>query len=316
MPNKICPWFMRLTMVNQITGQSTFAMYPQDKYSLLESLDCCQLPYGNGEYMHLAASPNKVTNSLQIALTGVIESMEHPPSIKELNHLGEQIQRMSPESRADMERQLADMPNGIITDAINATHRLLFEDIVYDGVSLSDRPLLLGEDEPYIRVQLVPDDDKSYDGAEDGVWLNCPAGEDEPEAAAKKLGVDSGNLRVNTIDGLLATSDLDIIEVGIGTFSDINNLAYTMKEYGIVQEMGKFKAILEFESCVDFGEAAVLAGKLEDYEFYRQADLCNRYQSDTPGVTCEELADDLGFEQSTYGFIRNSDEQRMEHIFQ
>lgn len=33
------PWFLRLTLVNNAAGQTAFAMYPEDKYTILESLD-------------------------------------------------------------------------------------------------------------------------------------------------------------------------------------------------------------------------------------------------------------------------------------
>lgn len=42
MRDKGIPWFMRLTIQNSRTGQRAFAMYPCEKYEMLESLDRCQ----------------------------------------------------------------------------------------------------------------------------------------------------------------------------------------------------------------------------------------------------------------------------------
>lgn len=41
-------WHMRLTIVNEEGGQTAVAMYPDSLYAILETLDECQIPYGNG----------------------------------------------------------------------------------------------------------------------------------------------------------------------------------------------------------------------------------------------------------------------------
>lgn len=43
-------WHMRLTIVNEEGGQTAVAMYPDSLYAILETLDECQIPYGNGRY--------------------------------------------------------------------------------------------------------------------------------------------------------------------------------------------------------------------------------------------------------------------------
>lgn len=310
MTDKEIPWFMRLTIQNSRTGQQAFAMYPCDKYEMLESLDWCQLPYGSGDYTHLAVSYNGVdADSLQEALIGIIENQEHPPSIRELNFLGEQIQRMSAQMRSDLEQEIAGKPNAAIADAITAAYRLLSESVVYDGVSMSDRAVLLGDDEPYIQVQLVPHGGNLNLDEEKSIWVNCPIHEDELKAAAKQLGVGSyRDLEMGAIHGIVEKIAEDMLYTDGSTFDEINELARTMKEHDVVRELGKYKAILEYESCFDVGEAAVLAGKLGDYEFYQGetlGEVGNRYRDHNPyDLDCEKLAEDLGFEDTNYGIVR------------
>lgn len=309
-------WMMRLTLVNNLTGQTTFAMYPQDKYSLLDSLDLCQLPYGSGEYRHLAESPNGVySDSLQTDMTGVIESETHPPSIQELNYLGGQIQRMTAEQRAELGRQLTGAPEATVTDAINAAHRLLDQEMVYDGNSMADRAVLLGQDEPYIRVQLFPDDGEPQEGREVGLWIDCPAQDSSLDAAAQILGVSSArDLTIGEWDGLLAVSEVPLNENDspFVAISDISDLARAMEENGVLQSLSKFKAVLQAECCGDFGEAAELAGKLDQYEFYRQAEFDRRCRIAGLEMDWGEAAKELDMEETGYGLIRPVGEQTME----
>lgn len=306
-------WLMRLTLVNTKTEQTAFAMYPEDQYSILESLDRCEIPYGSGAYRHLAESPNGVySGSLQAALAGVIESETHPPSIQELNYLSRQIQRMTAGQRAELGRQAAGAPEATVTDAINAAHRLLCEELVYDGRSMADRAVLLGEDEPYIRVQLLPDNDGPEETPERGVWVDCPARESDLAAAVKELGATSiHDLTVGEWDGLLAVSDVPLNENNspFVVFEDIDQLARTMKEKGVLQELGKYKALLQVECCVDFDEAAELAGKLGQYEFCRQAEFQNQYRIAGLEMDQEEAVRELDFEETDYGLIRPVREQ-------
>lgn len=310
------PWLMRLTLVNKETGQTAFAMYPEDKYSILDSLDRCQLPYGSGEYSHLAESPNGVySDGLQAELAGVIESEAHPPSIRELNYLGGQIQRMTDAQRAALGRQISGDPEVGIADAINAAHRLLSEEPVYDGRSMADRAVLLEEDEPYIRVQLFPDDGGPQESREVGLWIDCPAQESNLDAAAQILGASSARgLTTGEWDGLLAAAEVSLNESEhpFVAFGDINKLARTMKEKVPLQELCKFKAILQMECCTDFDEAAALAGKLDEYEFCRNAEFHARCRIVGLEMGRDEAARELGLEETDYGLIRPAGEQKME----
>lgn len=318
MRDKGIPWFMRLTIQHSRTGQKAFAMYPCEKYEMLESLDWCQLPYGSGDYTHLAVSYNGVdADSLQETLTGIIENPECPPSIRELNCLGELIQRMSTQTRSCLEQEIAEKPNAAIADAINAAYRLLSESMVYDGISMSDRAVLLGDDEPYIQVKLIANSDDLDLDEEDGIWVNCPVHEDELKAAAEQLGVGSyRDLEMGDVCAIIEKITTDMLCDAISSFDEINELARAMKEHGVIRELGKYKAILEFENCFDVGEAAELAGKLDDYEFFQGetlGEVGNRYRDHSPyDLDYEELAEALGFEETHYGIVRKSDEPKLE----
>lgn len=320
MLNKEIHWFMRLTLVNNQSGNIAFTMYPCEKYKLLESLDWCNLTYGSGDYSHLAKSANAVeADSLQVALTGVIEHPEHPPSIHELNYLGTQIQSMSKQTRSLLKKEIAEQPGTTIVEAVNAAHRLLLTGLVYDGESLSERAVLWGEEDPYICVQLVPDDGDEYSQEEDGVWIGCPANESELQAVAEEMGAASyKDLFVNGVYGVVEKIDNDMCEPFV-TFDDINNWAIAMKEHEVYRELSKYKAILELELCGDLGEATVLAGELDNYEFYPAETLCEvggHYRNDHPLCKDKELGDlakNLGFEDTHYGIVRKTEGTSLEH---
>lgn len=310
------PWYLRLTLVNKMSGKKAFTMYPEDTYSILDSLDLCQVPYGSGEYHHLAVNPyGAYDDDLLEDLAGVIESEEHPPTIQELNYLGGQLQRMTGAQRAELGRQVSWVPEATITDAINTSHRLLDQELVYDGRAMADRAVLLDEKEPYIRVHLVPDDDDLSELQENGIWVDCPAKDSDLEAIAQKLGASALNaFSVDDMGGLLAFSDVPLIENNspFVAFKDINNLARTMKEKDILQQLGKFKALLQMECCADFDEAVVLAGKLDHYEYCRQAEFESRCQIVGLDTDWERVAHDLDFEDTDYGLIRPVGEQELD----
>ncbi|MDR1204916.1 MAG: hypothetical protein LBL26_05490 [Peptococcaceae bacterium] len=307
------PWFMRLTLQNTETGKSGFAMYPCDKYDMLDSLDTCGIPYGSGKYAHLAVSANGVeADSLQIALTGIIEHSRRPPSIQELNHLGTQIQDMTAEERRRLEREIAGLPEATIVEAIRAAYGALSKNMVYDGVSMSERAVLFADDEPYIRVQMVPDNGLAHENEEDGIWINCPATAADFDAAAEKLGISARHdLRVNTAYGILADLENDVFSSPDITYGKLNDLALTMKNNSIHRELAKYKAVLSLEFCHDIREAAELAGRLDEYEFYPGASLSavgGRFQDQNLYEQAEDdLAEDLGFEETRFGTVRKTD---------
>ncbi len=223
---------------------------------------------------------------------------------------------MSEQMRACLEQEIAGQPNAAITDAINAAYRLLSESMAYDGIAMSDRAVLLS-DEPYIQVKLVPHSDNPNPDEEDGIWVNCPVHEDELRAVAEQLGVDSyRDLEMVDVYAIVEKIAEDMLYGDISSFDEINELARAMKEHDVIRELGKYKAILEYESCFDVGEAAGLAGKLGDYEFCRGetlGEVGNRYRDHSPyDLDDEELAEDLGFEETNYGIVRKSDETKLE----
>ena len=95
-------WSLHLTLLNNRTGQKIGANYPKNKYEILEMLDRCQIPYGSGDYAHLAVPfPDGTPDSLQLKLAGVIENEHCPPSIRQVNFLAEQLQRGGRVARGD-----------------------------------------------------------------------------------------------------------------------------------------------------------------------------------------------------------------------
>jgi len=299
---------MRLTIVNQQGGQSAMAMYPDDPYSILENLDACQIPYGSGNYRHLAVSPNGVpADELQETLAGVIENEAHPPSIRELNCLGKLIQQMTEEQRKLLAEEIQTVELPTVSDAYDAVQRIRPGEVKFEREELSERSIRLGEQDPYIRIQLLHDWENPGDTTA-GIWVNCPASESQMEKLAQTAGVDSlDELQLNMMDGLLATSDIPLIEPGshFQSFSAVNNLAIAMKEKQLLPEMGKFKAILYFESCMDFNEVAELAGKMDMYEFYRQPELECEFRAAGFSSIDSDALEELEIEETPYGFIRN-----------
>ncbi len=315
MNNKEKPWFMRLTIQNNRTGQQSSAIYPCNKYEMLENLNWCQIPYGSGNYSHLATSYIRVAaDSLQEALAGIIENKDHPPSIMELNCLGEQIQRMSSQTRICLEKDISEKPDATIVEIINTAYLLLSENVVYDGISMSGRAVLLGDDEPYFRIQLIVDSNTEELGEEDGIWINCPASESDLESAVKQLGVTSYyDLETGAIYGVIDEFLAEEYCEGMPyTFDEINELARAMKEYDVIRDLGKYKAILNYESYVDIKKASVLAEKLDNYEFYYGEELgevANLYRNHNPdNLDYEELIEELGFEDTNYGIVRTAGE--------
>lgn len=114
---------------------------------------------------------------------------------------------------------------------------------------MSDRAVLLSDNEPYIQVKLIAySDNLNLDEA--GIWVNCPVHEDELKAVAEQLGV--GSYRDLEMSDVYANVEKITVEMldDRSTFDEINELARIMKEHGVIRELGKYKAILESESCL------------------------------------------------------------------
>ena len=303
-------WYMRLTIVNEDGGQTAMAMYPDSLYAILETLDECQIPYGGGRYRHLAVSPNGIpADELQRALASVIENEENPPSIRELNYLGEQIQQMTDQERNRLTEELLAIPQAAIPDAYGAIQHISGRKMEYGSTDLKERSVQLGLEDPYIRIQLIHDEDDPGD-EKAGIWVDCPATEERIAKAARVAGVESlEELQPNMMDGVFAYSALPLIEQDgpFQSFHELNCLAIAMKEHGVLQDIGKFKAVLYFEDCIDFEEAAELAGKLNEYHFFRKAELECSFQKAGYSSIEDDILDKLEIEETPYGFIRSAD---------
>lgn len=303
-------WYMRLTIVNEDGGQTAMAMYPDSLYAILETLDECQIPYEGGRYRHLSVSPNGIpADELQRALTSVIENEENPPSIRELNYLGEQIQQMTDQERNRLTEELLAIPQAAIPDAYEAIQHISGRKMEYGSTDLKERSVQLGLEDPYIRIQLIHDEDDPGD-EKAGIWVDCPATEERIAKAARAAGVESlEELQPNMMDGVFAYSDLPLTEPDgpFQSFHELNRLAIAMKEHGVLQDIGKFKAVLYFEDCIDFEEAAELAGKLNEYHFFRKAEVECSFQKAGYSSIEDDVLDKLGIEETPYGFIRSAD---------
>ena len=307
---------MRLTLVNGQTGRTAAITYPAEKSEILDALDQCQLPYGSGEYTHLPVSPYRVEpDSLQVELARMIDDLGHPPSIHELNYLGEKIQEMSREGRTAYERELQRYPGVDIVSAINMAHSILLQDQVYDGISMAGRAVLLDEQEPLLRVQLTPEGIGAPDDPSCGVWLDCPVSEAKQAEVAQSMGMDSPDeLEVNMIDGMALLGDTCLWEAQecFTRFSDVDRIASALQTQGGIAQAAKFKAALLLESCSEFYAAADIAGQLHEYEFYRSAEFLDKLQQTRPNADAEVMADELGFEETDYGYVRKAGEQALE----
>lgn len=307
---------MRLTLVNSQTGQTAAITYPAEKSEILDALDQCQLPYGSGEYTHLPVSPYRVEpDSLQVELARMIDDLGHPPSIHELNYLGEKIQEMSKEGRTAYERELKRYPGIDIISTINMAHGILLQDKFYDGVSMAGRAVLLDEREPLLRVQLTSEGIGAPDDPACGVWLDCPASEAKQAEVAQSMGVDSlDELTVNAITDIAVLGGTYLWEAQecFTRFSDINRMAFALQAQGGIAQAAKFKAALMLESCYEFYVAADIAERLHEYEFYRSTEFLDKLQRINPNADADVLADELGFEETDYGYVRKAGEQTLE----
>lgn len=304
-------WYMRLTIVNHAGGQTATVIYPDNIYAILEALDECQIPYGGGGYRHLAVSSNGVIpDELQTALTPVIENEEAPPSIRELNYLGEQIQQMTVQERNLLAKELWAMPQATISDAYAAIQHICTNQDMRDGsTNLKERSVRLEDGYPYLQVQLIHDGEDPNDGNA-GIWVNCPATGEQIAEAAGAAGVESlEELHPNMMDGVLSYSNLPLIKQDstFSSFRKINQLAVAMEEYGVLQNIGKFKAVLYFEGCLSFEKAAELAGKLDEYKFFRKQELDHRLQKVGYSSLDVDVLDKLDIEETPYGFIQDAD---------
>lgn len=320
MSERTCPWFMRLTMQNTQTGRQAFVMYPSDQYEIFDSMARCGIPYGAGHYSHLAVSYNGVeADSLQEALTDIIEHPTRTPSIQEFNELAAQIQNMTDTQRIEYERGITVQTDGTIVEAINLSYSTLGRNAHYDGVSMADRAVLFGEEEPYLKLQLIDIDDKSYEYSEDnGVWVALPASEEELKAAANSLGCSSyDDLGIGAVTGFLGI-DEDALE-GY-TIQDFNRYAKALQSNGIVKELAKFKAVVSMETCYDLHLVTDLAQRLDDYEFHIGASLeqvGGTYRGQyAEWDDCEELAEYLGYENTSYGTVKLAESQGLEQTLQ
>ena len=267
-------------------------------------LDRCQIPYGSGDYAHLAVPfPDGTPDSLQLKLAGVIENEHCPPSIRQVNFLAEQLQRMSAESREALMQELTDMPMAVITDVIRIAGRLLSELPLPQTIDLSERAVLLTEQEPYFRLNVAALESES---TEDGVWLDLPMQNGALEQLMLHLDVqDTDELEIRGLSGVVSPDDLELgeYEIFLADIHDYDAFARTLMECVPIHAMAKYKALLLARPTSIQG-ATKLATRLSCYEFFRYAELQDLLQEHKLHMDCRTLADHLNFDETNYGFIR------------
>lgn len=296
-----------LQVQNKKTKRDKLIVYPCDKYEFLRAVSECQLEYGSGDYIHFVNHRMKEDDSFYRTMAYVIENPSSPPSFQELNYFSKQIQKMPDAGLRELEQKLKNTPNATITEAINITHSLLSDNIIYDGVSMSERRVVLENNEAYIRARLVSD----LEQAQEGIWIDLPARKDDFETAAQELGL--GNAK-DLIISEIQTCSNEIFESFYedNPFSDrsigtINALAKAMKENITPQELAKFDAAMQMEVCLDdYEKASEIAKNLDNYVFFTEKELFDRYKDthdDLDYGKLEEIASEFWLENTCYGYV-------------
>lgn len=304
MEEKTVPWFLYLTLVNDRTQDAVDAVYPCSKFRMLENLNRCRVPYGAGSYHHIAGAMDGFGgDSLQAALASAIENASAPPSIWELNRLAELLQGMRAEQRRLFQQAAASLTSATVKETLQLAYRLSGESLRGDEEGLKERTVLWEENDPYFRVFFVHDGERWFED-ENGVWVGFPATENDFHAAAAVMGVKSLNeLRENRAEGIVKCGSTL-------TLTDINRWAAVLKEYRIGEQLGKYKAILDFEDCVDLEEAIQLAKSMDEYEFFPDSDfveILDRYQEGASLFDYDEqmeAADEWGISMTEYGIVK------------
>lgn len=213
---------------------------------------------------------------------------------------GKHLMRTQNEAVLD---QLTDMPMAVITDVIRIAGRLLSELPLPQTIDLSERAVLLTEQEPYFRLNVAALESES---TEDGVWLDLPMQNGALEQLMLHLDVqDTDELEIRGLSGVVSPDDLELgeYEIFLADIHDYDAFARTLMECVPIHAMAKYKALLLARPTSIQG-ATKLATRLSCYEFFRYAELQDLLQEHKLHMDCRTLADHLNFDETNYGFIR------------
>ena len=191
----------------------------------------------------------------------------------------------------------------VITDVIRIAGRLLSELPLPQTIDLSERAVLLTEQEPYFRLNVAALESES---TEDGVWLDLPMQNGALEQLMLHLDVqDTDELEIRGLSGVVSPDDLELgeYEIFLADIHDYDAFARTLMECVPIHAMAKYKALLLARPTSIQG-ATKLATRLSCYEFFRYAELQDLLQEHKLHMDCRTLADHLNFDETNYGFIR------------
>lgn len=286
---------------------STPVVFPiSDKFFMLDAMDNIRLPYGGGDYRF------EVTSGAEGLLKLIIENRGLPPSVHELDFLARKLKDLSQEDRRKVSAVLESRNGGLVMDAINAAYNLdgyafypglkyeaelkggamegegVFTKFgylvpiagyewkaVYDGESMCGRSYTLGDDEPFITVQLMGENDEFETDPDKGSFLFCPADRDTIEETIAKVGAQKlHQCVVGTVD-LILTSMGDCFEGIVPPLGavELNELAWVIKRQVGARNIAKLKAVCELECPSRPSDVTNLASCLDQYEFYPEDNL-------------------------------------------
>lgn len=297
------PWCLPVTLVNAKTGSIAEITYPCSNAEMVDALARCKIPYGSGAYYHKVEESymdGRQKDALTKTLAGIIGSKTAPPTMRELNFLAVQIQRMPERKRDVLRKNISQLPASSMADVFRVVQDYSQIRVDADMRDLSERTVLWDETNPYFQVAIrspQPEESKIID---------CPIDESVLTAIQNKLGIRDIDACIEQVDGVVSCGS----EV---SFADINRWASALKENHVGQQLGKYKAVLELEDCTDVETAISLAGRLDEYEFCPDADMqdvLKRYIQNANQLDYDEemdAAEELGIADTDYGIVKRAD---------
>ena len=297
------PWCLPVTLVNAKTGSIAEITYPCSNAETVEALARCKIPYGSGAYYHKveeAYMDGRQKDALTKTLAGIIGSKTAPPTMRELNFLAVQIQRMPERKRTAFRKSISQLSDSNMTDILRVAQDYSQMRVDADMRDLSERAVLWDENAPYFQVAIrSPQTEKSE-------IIDCPIDDSALAAIQNKLGICDIDACIEQVDGVVSCG-ADV------SFADINRWASALKENHVGQQLGKYKAVLELEDCADVETAITLAGRLDEYEFCPDAamqDVLGRYIRNADQLDYDEemdAAEELGIADTDYGIVKRAD---------
>lgn len=297
------PWCLPVTLVNAKTGSIAEITYPCSNAEMIEALARCKIPYGSGAYYHKveeAYMDGRRKDPLTKTLAGIIWSKTVPPTMRELNSLAIQIQRMSERKRDAFRKSISQLSDSRMADILRLAQDYSQMRMDDTGQDLSERAVLWNENDPYFQVTL------RLLQAEESKIIDCPIDDSTLAAIQNKLGIRDIDACIEQVNGVVSCGS----EV---SFTDINRWAFALKEKHVGQQLGKYKAVLELEDCADVETAITLAGRLDEYEFCPDADMLDvlgRYIQNADQLDYDDemdAAEEFGIADTDYGIVKRAD---------